>query len=917
MGVRVPNAAVEPSEGRLSDDRQSAAHSSQTQQTTIAARETAPTSNMTGTDCKVFVTNDRSNKVLRSIGPLLVKPFPTNRLAMGPTIHPRGSKVTSENGHRPGFGEWDNPAVNTRTFLALPLVAAAAASGLAARSRADPPLVSNPASYVDTRIGTANGGNTFPGAVLPFGMLAWSPEQIRPDPQRAPDGMRAAAAGGYQYDSTRMRGFSLTHLSGTGCRGASGDVPFMPITTSVTTAPSADAKNAIYGADFDHANETGAAGSYQATLASGVNVELTAAPRSGIGRFTYPQAQPATMLVRTSDSQVGSSEAHVDVDRTARTVSGSVTSGNFCGYIGTVNRHSYYTLHFVAVFDRPFASVGTWKNDAVTAGATTADGGTTYGTNGYPAPGLGSGAYVTFDPGSVVNVRVGISYVSLDNARANLDAEMPAASSFDAMATRARDAWNLWLRRIEIAGGTEAERRIFYTALYHASMHLNLSSDVNGEYAGFDGRTHAVAAPQRAQYANFSGWDVYRSQLMLVTLLDPAIAGDMAQSLLNQANQNHGEWDRWTHNTGATHVMEGDAAAQSVPSIVAFGGTDFDMKAAFDSLYRAATVPTANDLSREGCNVACPGERPSLDKWLTIHYIPTQSNAWGGAGETLEDVTADFALSEFARRLNRTKEADELRARSGYWRNIFNPEATPDRGYIQNRNEDGTWPRFNPSSSNGFAEGSSAVYTWMIPFDVKGLFEAMGGVEAATTRLDDFFHRPDGTLAVTGAGGLHAEMNNEPSIGAPWLYSFAGRAERTQQIIRETIKVLWKDTPPGIPGNDDLGAMSAWFVWAAMGMHPLAPGRAELVLASPLFPRIVVHRGSGQTITVRAAGAKLDTFYVQSLRVNGQDSSRAWLPESFVTDGGTLDYTLGSTPNPRWASAPGDLPPSFGPGPGR
>ncbi len=202
----------------------------------------------------------------------------------------------------------------------------------------------------------------------------------------------------------------------------------------------------------------------------------------------------------------------------------------------------------------------------------------------------------------------------------------------------------------------------------------------------------------------------------------------------------------------------------------------------------------------------------------------------------------------------------------------------------------------------------------MIPFDAGGLFEAMGGVDAATARLDDFFHLPDGSLAVTGAGGLHAEMNNEPSIGAPWMYLFAGHPEKAQQVIRETIKVLWKDTPPGIPGNDDLGAMSAWFVWAAMGMHPLAPGRAELLLASPLFPRIVVHRASGQTITVRAPGAALDTFYVHSLRVNGRVQSRAWLPESFVTAGGTLDYTLSATPHPLWGRAPGNVPPSFRPG---
>ena len=795
-------------------------------------------------------------------------------------------------------------------------IVAVTAALLIPAAQVEPPLVADPASFVDTRIGTSNGGNTFPGAVLPFGMLAWSPEEIRPDTTRGPDAMRAAAAGGYQYDATRVRGFSLTHLSGTGCRGASGDIPIMPIATAVTTSPAADAKNEIYGADFSHAQETGAAGFYQVQLASGINVELTVTPRAGAGRFTYPAGQPATMLVRTSDSQVGSSAATVRVDPATRTITGSVTSGNFCGYLGTVNRHSYYTLYFHLVFDRPFTAYGTWTDATVTPDSTSAEGGTTYGSTGYPEPGKGSGAYVTFDTsgGPVVQARVGISYVSAANAKTNLGVEIPGTPSFDSLKQRAKEVWNNWLAHVAIGGGTTAQRRIFYTALYHASLHMNTYNDVTGEYTGFDQRTHRLAPPQRAQYANFSGWDVYRSQLMLVTLLDPQIGSDMAQSLFNQAAQNHGEWDRWTHNTGATHVMEGDAAAQAVPSITAFGGTDFNMQAAFASLLQAATKPTANDLSREGCNVACPGQRPSLDQWLSLHYIATQSNAWGGAGETLEDVTADFALSELARRVGDTANATMLRARSGYWRNIFNPQATPDRGYIQNRNADGSWPRFDPSSSNGFAEGSSAVYTWMIPFDARGLFEMMGGPAAAMKRLDDFFHRPDGSLAVTNAGGLHAEMNNEPSIGTPWLYNFAGHPEKTQQVLRETIKVLWSDTPRGIPGNDDLGAMSAWFVWTAMGMHPLTPGRAELLLASPLFPRVTIHRANGPTITVRAPGAAQDTFYVQRLRVNGRDVTRAWLPESFITAGGTLDYTLAKTPNLQWATAPADLPPSFGPG---
>jgi predicted alpha-1,2-mannosidase len=796
----------------------------------------------------------------------------------------------------------------SKYVLALVMVVIVVSGRPAVGRQASPDL----AALVDTRIGTANGGNTFPGAVLPFGMLSWSPEELRPDPTRGPDAMRAAAPGGYQYDMTRVRGFSLTHLSGTGCRGASGDIPFMPVTVPVNTSPAVDTKNEIYGADLDHKNETATAGLYQVKLSSGVNVELAATTRTGVGRFTYPAGRPATMLIRSSDSQVGSGDAVVSIDRTTHTITGSVQSGNFCGYLGTVNRRSYYTLYFIAAFDKPFTDTGVWSKDTVSAGVF-ASGGTTYGTNGYPAPGLGSGAFVTFSPGGTVNVRVGISYVSLANAQANLEAESPAGATFATTSQQAHDTWNSWLRRLDVTGGTPAERRIFYTALYHALQHMNVFSDANGQYRGFDRQVHIVAAPQRVQYANFSGWDVYRSQLQLVTLLDPLVASDMAQSLFNQASQNSGVWDRWTHNTGATHVMEGDAAAAAVPSIVAFGGTDFDVKGAFASLKKAATTPTPLDLSKEGCNVACPGQRPSLDKWLSIHYIPTVSNAWGGAGETLEDVTSDFALAQMATRVDDAPSAAEFLARSDYWRNLFNPGATPDRGYIQNRDENGDWPSFSPASQIGFAEGSSAQYTWMIPFNVRGLFDAMGGLDKANQRLDDFFHNADGSLAITRAGFLHAEMNNEPSIGTPWLYLFAGQPAKAQQIIRETIKTLWKDEPGGIPGNDDLGAMSAWFVWASIGLHPLAPGRSELLLGSPLFPRVVVRRGNGTTITIAAQGAITNTFYVQSLRVNGQPSTQPWLPEAFVATGGTLEYLLGTAPS-QWGSRPEDSPPSFGPG---
>jgi len=770
--------------------------------------------------------------------------------------------------------------------------------------------VSDPTVFVDPFIGTANGGNTFPGAVTPFGMVAWSPETTRGDPTRRP------APGGYQYDATRVRGFSLTHLSGTGCRGASGDVPILPWAGDVRRSPSADTADRAFSVPFSHANETAEAGYYQVRLRNDVNVELTATPRTGVGRFTFPADGPQAVLVRTSDSEVGSGDAHAVVDTLARTVSGSVSSGNFCGYIDPVTRKSYYTLYFVARFDRPFASSGAWVDQELKPGALEASGGTTYGTDGYPVKGKGSGVWVAFDSagGPTVNVRVGISYVSLNGALSNLEAESPDTITFDVIRERARAAWAGSLGRVEVSGGTEGQRTTFYTALYHALLHPNLFSDVDGRYAGFDGAIHRLEAGQNAQYANFSGWDVYRSQVQLVTLLDPTIGADVAQSLFNQAKQNDGVWDRWTHNTGATHVMEGDASAAAVAGIHAFGGTGFDAEGALASLLTAARTPTALDLSNEGCPVMCPGQRPSLDKVLALHYVPTKSNAWGGAGETLEDASADFALAQLAGSFGDMASHDEMLARSGWWQNVFNPDATPEGGYIQDRNEDGTWADFSAGSSRGFAEGSSAQYTWMIPFDPRGLFQAMGGDSVAVARLDAYFRTPDGGWALTGLGGLHSEMDNEPSVATPWLYAFAGRPDRTQETIRHDLETLWLPTPHGIPGNDDLGAMSSWYVWAAMGMYPFFPGRSELVLASPLFPRVKVTRSDGTVITVEAPKTSADAMYVHGLKVNGTPRDRSWLPDSFVAQGGTLTFDVSSTRDSTWARRPEDAPPSFGPG---
>lgn len=793
----------------------------------------------------------------------------------------------------------------TSLLLAAVLAVGSATPALAAPT-APPDLVQDPTSYVDPLIGTKNGGNVFPGAVTPFGMLSFSPENTRGD------ATRTAAPGGYHYDATRIRGFSLTHMSGTGCAGGSGDIPFFPYAGEVTSSPASDTKDAVYASDFSHSDESAEPGRYRVRLASGVSADLTATARTGSARFTFPADKPASLLVRSANSEVGSTDSTVRIDPAKRTISGSVTSGNFCGYLDPEGQRSYYTVHFTARFDRAFKTTGTWKDDRLDPGSTEASGGTGgFGSGGRPVAGKGAGGYVEFAPGTgPVNVKVGISYVSQAGAEANLVAENPPNRSFDTVADAARRAWRERLSAIRVGGGTDAERTTFYTALYHALLHPNVISDVDRRYRGSDNQVHVVGKGHRAQYGTFSGWDVYRDQVQLLTLLDPRVGSDIAQSLYELAEQNGGVWDRWLHGASGTHVMNGDPSPIALAGIRAFGGTDFDLSGALRSLVRAATVPTDKDLSPAGKPVLSVGQRPSLDKYLKHHYMPSVSNAWGGAAETLEMSGADFALSQLAAEAGRKDTAKTFADRSQWWQNNFNIAATEDGGYIANRKADGSWVTgFTPATGNGFVEGTAAQYTWMVQHNPAGLFAAMGGRDAAVRRLDTFFHDADGGWAFTGSRGDKSEMDNEPSINVPYLYAYAGAPYKTQETVRAAMRALWSTEPGGIPGNDDLGAMSSWYVFSALGMYPQVPSRAELVLASPLFPRIEIDRPGGGDISVRAQGAAADAPYVHSLAVNGRTSERSWLPASFVRDGGRLDYTLSATPDPAWGAS--EAPPSF------
>ena len=346
----------------------------------------------------------------------------------------------------------------------------------------------------------------------------------------------------------------------------------------------------------------------------------------------------------------------------------------------------------------------------------------------------------------------------------------------------------------------------------------------------------------------------------------------------------------------------------------AFGSRDFPVREALDSLAQAARVPTALDKSRLGWNLALVGQRPSLDQFLKHGYYPQGCNAWGCANETLEMSAADFGIASLADRLGDRAMQQEFVKRSQSWQNQFNPAATPTGGYFQNRTANGAWTAgFEPGSDEGFVEGTAAHYVWLVQHNPAGLIDAMGGKAKAIDRLDKHFKDPDGNWRLVGSwdNNTYANMDNEPSIHVPYLYNYAGAPWKAQETLRETVNTLWKPGAGGIPGNDDLGTMSAWYVFSSIGLYPQNPSRAELVLGSPLFPSVTVTPNGGKAVTVKADGASASVKYIHGLKVNGVASSKTFLPESLVRDGGTVEVDMSATPDTSWGTAPGDAPPSW------
>jgi predicted alpha-1,2-mannosidase len=753
--------------------------------------------------------------------------------------------------------------------------------------------------------GTFGGGHNFPGATVPFGMVQWGPDTVPADRHSS----------GYDYRDRHLSGFGLTHLSGAGC-ALYGDFPFLPSTEPIRESPAArgGGLSGRFQPGFSHANERAGPGSYAVRLnpvgGGAIDAALTATTRTGMARFAFPRSPHASVLIDAGGSAKADDLAEVQIDPTAREISGSASSGYFCA------QRPRYRVFFAAVFDRPFDAYGTWARQALAPGSTAAVDRQPPSTAA--ARTAQAGAYASFDTRRerVVTVRVGISFVSVAGARANLAAESRGAS-FRRLAGEAEASWNRALGSIRVGGGSRGDTETFYTALYHALLAPRTFEDADGRYIGMDGAVHDAGG--RTQYADLSGWDVYRTQIPLLAMLMPRRASDVVASMLADAEQS-GCLPRWSYANGQSMTMVGDPADAIVASAAAFGARSFDRAAALAAMVKGAA---------DGCRSADGSyvQRQGLEQYKALGYVPfdldvRRRNAnslfgdpdavWASAATTLEYAIADFSIAQFAARaLDDRATYRAFVSRSANWRNLLNPRS----GRIEPRLEGGAFvPRYDNLRGAGFAEGNSTQYTWMVPHDPAGLFAAIGGRAAAVSRLDRFLRKLNGGPGATHAD--HALLGNEPNLNVPWLYDWLGRPYKTQAAVRRALR-LYDTSPDGYPGNDDLGTLSSWYVLGALGLYPEVPGAGVLAIGSPLFRRAVVRVAGGRKLRILAsARSRLplsQTPYIQAMRIDRRPHRRPWTTFCALSGGATLAYRLGPRPNRAWGDSAAALPPSFGP----
>ncbi|MDH7460967.1 GH92 family glycosyl hydrolase [Chitinophagaceae bacterium 26-R-25] len=725
--------------------------------------------------------------------------------------------------------------------------------------------------YVNPFIGTGavNGsslsGNTYPGATSPFGMV-----QLSPDTRDEPEW---DAACGYNYNDKTIAGFSHTHLSGTGAPDFF-DILFMPITGQVhTRAGNANEPNSGYRSRFSHSEESARAGYYQVKLLDyNINAELTTSTHTGFHRYTFPKNSEAHVVIDLDHSlkkpnwgcKVINAQFKVKDNKTIE------------GYRVITGWAKLRKIYFHAEFSKPIT------NQII------ADGGTVYQNNSV-VNGTDLRAVLDFDTNdeTPLLVKIGISAVSIENARLNMQEEIPHWD-FDRAVAQADDVWEKELSKIQVSG-TKDQKQIFYTSLYHAFIQPNALSDVNGDYPSIDYAKRNTGSGK--QYSTFSLWDTYRGAHPLYTLLQPARTADFVNSMIRQY-EDYGYLPIWQLWGQENYCMIGNHSIPVIVDAVLKGIPGIDINKAYEAIKSSSTV-------------SHPGS--PFDVWEKYKYIP-ENKLSQSVSITLEMAYDDWCVAQLAKKLGKTDDYNHFMDRSQFYKKLYDTQT----GFFRARDDNGKWlTPFNPlqygsNGGNPYTEGNAWQYYWYVPQDIPSLVELTGGKQAFENKLDSFF-----TITAT-----HGEVNgnasgfigqyahgNEPSHHVTYLYNYAGQPWKTQFYVSKVLSELYTNNSAGYSGNDDCGEMSAWYVFSAMGFYPVNPASGIYDIGTPLLGKAVLKMPNGKVFTMIAKNISKENIYIQTAKLNGKDYHLTYITQQDLEDGSTLEFTMGSKPNKKWGVA--------------
>mgnify|MGYP002856014507 CR=1 FL=1 len=742
------------------------------------------------------------------------------------------------------------------------------------------------AAYVDPFIGASTNtdaagvyhglGKTFPGATTPFGMVQVSPNTVTGG-DNGP---------GYSYEMKTIEGFAMTQMSGIGWYGDLGNFLVMPTTGPLQKiAGKEDGTIKGWRSTYDKTSETACPGYYSVNLTDyDVKVECTATPRCGVLRFTWPESDLSRIQIDLARRVGGTSEEQSVKIVGDRAIEGWMRCTPETGGWGNGAGHAFYTVYFHAEFDKPFTNSGFWTADIPADWERKREEVTSLPylervaeapvvTDASEISGKHIGFFTEFPTtaGDQATLKVGISFVDIEGARKNFEAEI-AGKGFDAVRAEARGAWNEALSKMTVKGGTESDKVVFYTALYHTMIDPRLYADVDGRYDGGDHKPH-VSGGSFDKRTIFSGWDVFRSQMPLQSIINPKVVDDMVASLVSLAEESGEEYlERWELLNAYSGCMLGNPAAIVIADAYVKGIRGYDAQKAL-----RYAVNTSEKF----------GNYP-------LGWVPYGSSI----SETLEHAYADWCIGKLAEAVGNQDVAKEYYSRARAYRNIFDPQV----GWFRPRYRDGSWGPWpeNARTTEGLGCVESNPYQqgWFVPHDIDGMVELMGGKEKVLADLENFFENtPDNLM-----WNQYYNHANEPVHHVPFLFNALGKPWETQKWTRFICSHAYSsDRMMGLVGNDDVGQMSAWYVLASSGLHPLCPGDGKMQITSPVFDEVVIRTdpayGSGKLFIIKAENNSPENIYIQGATLDGKPLEVPYLDFQDIVAGGTLELLMGPEPS--------------------